>query len=40
VAILAVVLLGEPLRWASVVGGALVIGGGLLAAREAPGGGD
>ena len=37
VAILAVVFLSEPLRWTSLVGGALVIGGGLFAAREAPG---
>lgn len=36
VAALAVAFLGEPLRWTSLVGGALVIGGGLLAAREAP----
>jgi drug/metabolite transporter (DMT)-like permease len=32
--LLAVTLLGEPLRWTHLVGGALVIGGGLLAARE------
>ena len=36
VAALAVVFLDEPLRWTSLIGGALVIGGGLLAAREAP----
>jgi drug/metabolite transporter (DMT)-like permease len=30
--LLAVTFLGEPLRWTSLVGGALVIGGGLLAA--------
>ena len=31
--LLAVVLLGEPLQWTHLLGGALVIGGGLLAAR-------
>lgn len=36
VAVLSVLFLGEPLRWVSLVGGALVIGGGLLAARQAP----
>ena len=33
VALLALVMLGEPLRWTSVLGGALVIGGGVLAAQ-------
>ena len=34
-ALMAVLILGEPLRWTHALGGALVIGGGLLAARSA-----